>query len=169
MKKSIFIMLSLASLSLWAKAEIIDIAKNADGTLNKMNHSAAIVYCGRHRDSRLMTSREFAEYGVAHGASGIRETAYPNGIVGDKNVMQEWRTNVAQHFYPVTKQLPPDWNTRIDFYYNSTGYKGDLEISQYWTAEVAPGGSDVANVFQSGDGSISYVGRDTPAAVVCVH
>lgn len=152
-------------------AQIVQVVKNADGSLNQMAHSPAIVYCSRLK-ARLMTSRELAEYGVAHGAAGIRETAYPNAVTGDKQLMQEWQANQAAKYYAVTKQTAPEWSTRVDFYYNGAGYESqELPDGRYWAAEVAPSGSDVANVFQTGtkDSNISYMGRTNTAGVVCVR
>ena len=176
MKTSWALAVALGALTTsWALSAsgFIAVAKDENGALVKMGQSSGIVFCGRH-GGRLPTSREFALYGVRHGAAGIRETKFTNATTGSPGLAPEWAANQAEKYYAVTQQLYPDWNSRIDFYYNSDGYKPNDELPatpQYWTANVNPGGSDMGGVFQE-DGGIAIKSRadqtTDQAAVACV-
>lgn len=130
-----------------------------DGDACEITQHDAVKYCelqGKH----LPSAREYAEYAMGRGATGIRETNFPNTPVRgvDRRVMDEW-TQMGElgytgiHHY-IGGSLKEDG---MYFYYSEAKYKPFLPKTcmRVWTSTFAPGQGIYYFDLDSGSLSIS--------------
>ena len=103
-----------------------------------VSHDKAEALC-QQRGGTLPSARDFAEFAIANGSRGVKETAYPNGAA--KELENAEIRKMANDDHDVIYRFEPPLQ-RIDFYFNHKGYKstatGDAKYRRYWTSDRAP-------------------------------
>ncbi len=146
-----------------ARAEISDIIRKSDGTPYFAGDLEASGYCNKH-GMRLPTALEYANFARANGASGIRDTKFPNLNYKDSNVQQEIESNSKDGFKAIYRSEPAPKGeilptAFVSFYYNYSGFQNSSINSgsyKFWTSsDLKVLFHDYVYYFDGRDGSIS--------------
>lgn len=138
------------------------IAKNADGSVKRMNQTAAYEYCYNYKPTghyHLPSAYEFALLAMSHGAKGI-----VNECDSSDNECQ------------IIKYKTEDGTGRwVIFHYSYAGYHNpaaELQGNWFWSATSHPykpyDRYKTGLSFDSGSGSLDVLDRTGKLAVLCL-